>query len=194
MAAGKTVKRALARETLRLMGWKVIGDLPTSGKYIVCGAPHTSNWDFFFFIVVEWLFGVRLRFMAKHTLFRPPAGWILRRMGGIPVNRGTHHDFVSYVADEFAKHENLAIVVPAEGTRGRADYWKSGFYFMAKSAGVPIILGTLDFAKKEIDFTQRLIPGESVRDDMDRVRAVYADVQGKHPERVGPIRLRAEDN
>ena len=119
---------------------------------------------------------------------------MLRRMGGIPIDRRMHSDFVSQVAEQFAKHEDLAIVVPAEGTRARADYWKSGFYFMAKSAGVPIVLGALDFAKKEIHFTERLSPGDSVRDDMDRVREVYANIQGKHPERVGPIRLRAEDN
>lgn len=194
MAAAETVKRAIARETLRRMGWKVLGDLPATGRYIVCAAPHTSNWDFFFFLMIEWYFGVQLRFMAKHTLFRPPGGWILRRMGGIPVNRAAQHDFVSHVAHEFSTHTDLAIVVPAEGTRARADYWKSGFYFMAKSAGVPIVLATLDFAKKEICFVERLTPGDSIRDDMERVREVYEGVQGKHPERVGPIRLRAEEN
>jgi len=177
-----------------MMGWKIIGELPQSGKYIVCGAPHTSNWDFFFFLVVEWYFGVKLGFMAKHTVFRPPVGWLLRKMGGIPVDRRSKHDFVAQVTDEFAKHDNLAIVIPAEGTRARADYWKSGFYFMAKGAGVPIILGTLDFAKKEIHFTETLTPSDSIRDDMDKVRKVYEGVTGKHPERVGPIRLRAEEN
>jgi 1-acyl-sn-glycerol-3-phosphate acyltransferase len=194
MGVGKSMRHALARETFRLAGWKVMGDLPASGKYVVCGAPHTSNWDFFIFLAVEWYFGVRLGFMAKHTIFRPPLGWILRGMGGIPIDRRSHHDVVAQVVGEFAKHDNLAIVVPAEGTRARADYWKSGFYFMAKSAGVPIILGTLDFAKREVRFIEKLTPGDSITDDMDKVRKVYAEIQGKFPDRVGPIRLRAEEN
>jgi 1-acyl-sn-glycerol-3-phosphate acyltransferase len=192
VANGETVKAALARVAFRLARWRIVGEFPKLPRYVVCAAPHTSNWDFFFFLMTKWLHGGHVLFFAKHTLFRQPGGWILRALGARPVDRGTSAASVSSVVEDFATHSELVVLVAPEGMLGAADYWKSGFYFMAKSANVPIVCVSLDFETREVRVSEPLTPGGAVRDDMDRIRKIYAGVRALHPSRVGPVRLRAE--
>ena len=131
--------------------------------------------------------------MGKHTLFKPPFGWFMRWMGGVAVDRRANHNVVDQMAKELRERESLILAVPAEGTRKYVDYWKSGFYYIAQQAGVPIILGFLDYEKKVGGFGPALMPSGDIRADMDKIREFYKDIKGKRPEYFGRIRLRAEE-
>jgi len=175
----------LARLFLTLNGWHAEGERPTASRYVLIAAPHTSNWDFAYTLALATVFNMRIRWMGKHTLFRFPFGLVMRRLGGIPIRRGRRNDIVRDIAADFRHHEELALIVPAEGTRSRVDYWRSGFYHIARQAGVPIVLGYLDYARKCGGFGPALTP-------TGLIRAFYADKTGKHPQRFGPVRLKDE--
>ncbi len=182
----------MARLFLRITGWKADGVRPDVPKYVLIAAPHTTNWDFPFTLAFAAVFGIRIRWMGKHTLFRWPFGWFMRAVGGIPIRRERNNDLVRTMADDFGNHEQLALTVPVEGTRSRVEYWKSGFYHIARQAGVPIVPGYLDYARKRGGFGPALMPSGDLKADMDKLRAFYADKIGKFPELFGPVRLREE--
>ena len=135
---------------------------------------------------------MRVSWLGKHTLFRPPLGVLMRSVGGIPVVRHQRGQLVAYAAKLFAERPELVLAVPAEGTRARAEYWKSGFYHIARGAGVPIVCGYLDYARRRGGFGLSFEPTGDVRADMDRVRAFYADKVGLYPACFGPVRLKEE--
>lgn len=137
--------------------------------------------------------GVWPAWVGKHTLFRAPFGWVMRALGGIPVERSAAHHMVEQLASEFAARPSLALAMPPEGTRSLAPHWKSGFYHVATTAHVPIALGYLDYARKEGGIGAPIAASGDLRADMDRIRAFYAGKAGRHPELQGPIRLPAED-
>jgi 1-acyl-sn-glycerol-3-phosphate acyltransferase len=186
------VRKAAARAFLAATGWAPEGERPVPRRYVLIAAPHTSNWDLAYLLALSELFEVRVSWLGKAALFRPPLGWPMRAVGGIPVNRSTRADLVAQVARTFARSSDLALVVPAEGTRGRTEYWKSGFYHMARSARVPIVCGYLDYARKRGGFGAAFEPSGDVARDMDLIRAFYADKVGKYPECFGPVRLADE--
>jgi 1-acyl-sn-glycerol-3-phosphate acyltransferase len=159
---------------------------------VLIAAPHTSNWDLAYLLALAETFDVRISWLGKHTLFRPPLGALMRSVGGIPVVRHQRGQLVAYATKLFAERAELALAVPAEGTRSRAEYWKSGFYHIARSAGVPIVCGYLDYARRRGGFGLSFEPTDDVRADMDRVRAFYADKVGRYPACFGPVRLKEE--
>ncbi len=181
--------RRFARGILRLAGWRVVGDVPRP-KCVLIGAPHTSNWDFPLAILGLWALGVEARWVGKHTLFRRPFGWIMRRLGGIPLDRDRTRHFVREVVGWFEREPALCLVIAPEGTRSRREAWRTGFYWIAHGAGVPIGLGFLDFARKELGVGDVLVPTGDIEADFERLRAFYADKTGKHPEQLSPIRVR----
>ena len=138
--------------------------------------------------------GIWPHWVGKHTLFTPPFGVLARALRGIPVDRRGPSNMVGQLARQFAQRERMVLVMPPEGTRGRAPYWKSGFYRVSLAAGVPVVLSYVDFTTKTAAIGPLFVPSGDVRADMDVVRAFYAGIQGKHPERQGPIRLEAEDD
>jgi len=138
------------------------------------------------------LFELRISWLGKHKLFTPPFGWIMRAMGGVPVVRHKNQNTVSAMADAFTDHENLIVVIPAEGTRRRVEYWKSGFYQIALKAGVPIVPSYLDYSKKQGGFGPALIPTGDIQQDMQYLRDFYAPMKGKFADMFGPVRLREE--
>ena len=190
------MRRLLARFFLYLGGWKQRGEVPPLDKIVAVSAPHTSNWDFFVLLAFGWLRGIKYCWMGKKSLFWGPLGWILRRMGGIAVDRSSRNSLVEQVAQAFRARQRLVLAIPPEGTRGRTDYWKSGFYHIARAAGVPLVLGTLDYANRIGEIGPTIWPTDDVRGDMDRIRAYYADKRhaGKYPDQFGPVRLREEDD
>ena len=188
VALGKLVARAF----LALTGWEPEGQRPVFPRYVLIAAPHTSNWDLAYLLALAAIFDVRVSWLGKHTLFRGPLGWVMRRLGGIPVVRHERGDLVQAAARRFADAEELALVVPAEGTRSRAPCWKSGFYHIARTAGVPIVLGYLDYRRRRGGFGPGLVPTGDLGRDMDEIRKFYADKTGRHPEHFGPVRLREE--
>jgi 1-acyl-sn-glycerol-3-phosphate acyltransferase len=139
-------------------------------------------------------YDLRVSWLAKQSLFTPPLGWLMRALGGIPVARHVRQNMVSEMVDAFHRNEQLALVIPTEGTRDRADYWKSGFYHIARTAEVPIVPCFLDYSRRRGGFGEGLVPGPDVRADMNYFRDFYADKVGLHPEQSGPVRLREEES
>jgi 1-acyl-sn-glycerol-3-phosphate acyltransferase len=186
------VRKLLARGWLRLTGWAPEGERPAAARFVLIAAPHTSNWDLVYLLALAEVYALRVSWMGKHTLFRPPFGALFRALGGIPIRRDERADRVGAMAKEFAEHERFALVVPSEATRGWAPYWKSGFYHIARRAEVPIVMGFLDYRRRRGGFGPALLASGDVRRDMDAIRAFYADKVGKYPECFGPVRLREE--
>jgi len=188
----RPVRRFLARVFLGMTGWKPDGVRPEAKKFVLIAAPHTSNWDFPYLLAFAAYFEVEISWLGKHTFFRWPLGPIARALGGIPVRRHKREDLVTAMARTFDDHEELGLTVPAEGTRRHVEYWKSGFYHIARTADVPIVMSYLDYAKKTGGFGPAFYPSGDVRKDMDTIRAFYAGRQGKYPELFGHVRLREE--
>ena len=186
------MRRRIVGLLLRITGWTVDGAFPPVPKLVVIGAPHTTNWDFIAFLAAKWYHDVRLSFMGKASLFRPPFGWLMRRLGGIPIERDESHSVVAAMADRFAATDHLWLVVAPEGTRGRQETWRSGFYRIAEAASVPILLAGVDFAQRRVVIGPTVQPSGDINADMDVIRAFYGDMSGKHPESASVIRLDAE--
>jgi 1-acyl-sn-glycerol-3-phosphate acyltransferase len=186
------VRRGLARAFLRLTGWQPEGERPSAPRFVLIAAPHTSNWDLAYLLAFAEVYDLRISWMAKHTIFRGPAGWLFRLLGGIPIRRSERADRVSSMAKEFAERERFALVVPSEATRGWAPYWKSGFYHIARRAEVPIVMGFLDYRRRRGGFGPLLRVTGDVTHDMDQIRSFYADKTGKYPAQFGPVKLREE--
>lgn len=190
-------KRGLAARFAHLalasVGWEIVGDAPKETKYVLIAAPHTSNWDLVLMLLCGMEYGVWPSWVGKHTLFKPPLGGFFRALGGIAIDRRSPHNMVEQLAERFRKSEHLVLAVPPEGTRGHAEHWKSGFYYIAKTGDVPICLGYLDFKKKRGGLGPMLKPSGDVKADMDFIRAFYADKFGRYPDKQGPIKLAAED-
>jgi 1-acyl-sn-glycerol-3-phosphate acyltransferase len=184
--------RLIGRLFLRAFGWRVAGTLPCP-RAVVIAAPHTSNWDLPFMLAVAYALGVKPSWLGKRELFGPPFGWILHLLGGISVDRRAPQGLVGEAVDRFREHDELFLVIPPSGTRARAPYWKSGFYHVARGAGVPIVCAYLDYRARVGGIGLTFVPSTSVGADMDRIRAFYADKQARFPAQVTPVRLREEE-
>ena len=184
---------ALSRWFLKILGWRLIYELPDDEKYMLIVAPHTSNWDFIYGVLAKSAVGLKVNFLGKDSLFNGPLGWWFRALGGIPVKRDQKLNMVEQMVEQFKQRDKLILTMSPEGTRSYLNYWKSGFYHIACGANVPIVMATLNFAEKEIKLGGRFMPeGDAVK-DMDKVRAFYAGIKGKIPQNQGPIRLKIED-
>ena len=189
------MRRAVGRLFLRALGWRAVGEFPRSGceRCVLIAAPHTSNWDLPFMIAFAMAFDLHISWMGKHTLFRGPFGPFMRWLGGIPVRREDRHGKVEEIARWFASRESAVLAIAPEGTRFRATHWKSGFYWIAVRAGVPIVPSYLDFGTRTAGFGPPLVPSGSLASDMDRLRAVYDGKRGLFADAFGPVRLIEED-
>jgi len=184
---------ALGKSVLWSFGWKMEGSPPEPPKYVLIAAPHTSNWDFIFLLAYAWAFGVDVSWLGKREMFRWPFAGLLTKLGGVPVARSSAGNMVDRMAAAFADRDRLALTVPVEGTRGYVDYWKSGFYYIACAANVPIVMSYLDYPNKIGGFGPALMPTGDIRADMETLRAFYAGKLGKHAEWTGRVRVREED-
>jgi len=179
---------------LRSLGWRTRGEFPAGcERCVLIAAPHTSNLDLFFMLAFAMAFELRVHWVGKHTLFRFPFGAIMRALGGIPVDRRSRQDSVAQLAAEFERRERLILVIAPEGTRAQSGHWKSGFYWIARQARVPIVPSFLDWGSKTAGFGPPLAPGGSLRGGMDQLRAVYAGMRGRHTTHLSPVRLAEED-
>src|SRR4051794_15492947 len=138
----------LANIVLKLFGWRAVGSLADQPKCVIVVAPHTSNWDFAVLVLGALALRLKVTWMGKKTLFRPPFGWIMRRLGGLPIDRRMRHNMVDQVIESFRNHNRQVLAIPPEGTRKRAPYWRSGFYYIALGAQVPIAFGFADYRRK----------------------------------------------
>ena len=179
---------------LRLLRWHIEGHLPHVTRAVLIAAPHTSNWDLPFMLAVAGVLGLRLSWLGKRELFRWPFGPIMRRLGGVAVDRRASQNMVQQAVDRFAAADRLLLVVPPSGTRSRAAHWKSGFYHIARGARVPIICTFLDYRRRLGGIGPTVVPSGDVRADMAVIRRFYADVVGRYPDCTTPVRLREEDD
>lgn len=186
-AKGKGVSAWFGRAFLKAFGWEVSGGIPHAKKAVLVAAPHTSNWDLPFALSVAWVLGVRIRWMGKHTIFRFPFGGIMKAMGGIPIDRRASHNAVSAAIELLDKNDELILMIPPEGTRSIAKRWKTGFYYTAVGAKVPIVLGFLDFGKKRGGIGTLLHPTGDIDVDIVEIRRFYDGIMGKHPHLMGEI-------
>ena len=145
-----TLLRAFSRFTLRITGWKVEGALPAhAAKSVLIAAPHTSNWDLPYTLMLAFSLRLRVYWMGKHSLFKAPFGGVMRWLGGIPVDRSQANNLVANSAQAMRDADGpMQLIVPPEGTRGKTRHWKTGFYFIAQQAGVPIVLAFVDYGRK----------------------------------------------
>lgn len=183
----------LAGLALRLGGWTAEGDPPDCPKLVVVAAPHTSLWDGFWLVTFAWWWGQDISWLVKESVLWGPIGTFLRWTGAIGVDRSKPNGVVAKLVEAFDSRERLMICIPPEGTRSLRTHWKSGFYHLAREAGVPICLSILDYAKKRGGYGPTFEVTGDIRADMDLIRAVYANVGGKYPERFTPPRLLEED-
>ncbi len=179
----------ISRVWMWLFGWDVVGQVPPGGKFIVIGAPHTSNWDFPFMLASVYIFRFKVSWMGKNAMFRKPFSGLMRWLGGIAINRDSEHGVVDQIAKQFRDSQQLAVVIAPSGTRKKRDYWKSGFYWIAYAAQVPILCGYLDYVRKTACLGLSFVPSGDIKKDMDRIREFYEGVRGKHPELATRIRL-----
>jgi 1-acyl-sn-glycerol-3-phosphate acyltransferase len=174
--------RGFSRAVLRLQGWEVRGCLPTEAtKAVLIAAPHTSNWDLPYTLMVAFCLNLRIYWLGKASLFRGPFGPVMRWLGGIPVDRSKSNNLVAAAAAAIVAADGpLQLVVPPEGTRGKTRNWKTGFYFIALQARVPIVLAYLDYARKVGGLGPVFVPTGDVEKDMVRIKRFYAGVRGRN--------------
>jgi 1-acyl-sn-glycerol-3-phosphate acyltransferase len=165
----------------RRKGWTVVNANPDLRKCVVIAAPHTSNWDFVYFIGAVETLGIPLSFVGKRQLFRWPVGQAMRDMGGVPVDRSKSNNFVDQMIAEFAKREVFMLTIAPEGTRGAVKKWKTGFYHIAMGARVPLVLGLMDYRKKHVGLVGAIMPTGDYARDMEKIAAFYATATPKHP-------------
>lgn len=190
MSDAMPIRGRLARTMLRLARWRLVGRVPRTG--ILVGAPHTSNWDWIAFLLVAWANERQPQILVKKEFFSGPVGWLLRRTGGIPLDRSNPGDTIRALLAEAESGAPFLLVIAAEGTRSKGEYWKSGFYRIAQQTGLPISLAFIDGESRRVGIGPTFEVTGDVRADMDRIRAFYADKRGVRPENRTEPRLREE--
>ena len=167
----------------RILGWKLVGDFPKYlKKYVVIAAPHTSWKDFPIAILARNSSGEKVNFIGKNSLFKGPFGFIFRSLGGTPVDRSKSSNMVDAIIQIFDNKEEFRLGISPEGTRKKVIKWKTGFYFIAKGAKVPIVMATLDFENKEIKFSEPYDITDDKEKDFKHFHNFFKGVKGKHSE------------
>jgi len=178
-----TLLRWLSVVFLRLTGWQVVGKLPAdAAKSVLIAAPHTSNWDLPYTLMVAFALRLNVYWMGKTSLFKPPFRGLMMWLGGIPVDRGQSNNLVAASSAAIIQAAGpLQLIVPPEGTRSGTRYWKTGFYYIAAGAGVPIVMAYLDYDKKIGGLGPVFQTTGDIAADMLAIKAFYAGVKGKNP-------------
>lgn len=165
------------------LGWKKDVTVSHPKKFIICLAPHTSNWDFIIGLLFSRAEGLKSNFLMKKEWFFWPLGPIFRKLGGVPVWRSKHTSMTDNLAETARKRDTFGLCITPEGTRSLNPEWKKGFYFIALKAGIPILLYGVDYEKKLIQCTKVIIPSGDVEKDMKEIKLYFKDFKGKKPEK-----------
>jgi 1-acyl-sn-glycerol-3-phosphate acyltransferase len=174
----------LAKLIMGLLGWHVDGMLPELPKYVLIGAPHTSNWDFLLFLGLIFTLRASVRFMGKAELFRPPHGPFFYYCGGIPVDRKKSTGLVEQMVDACNRADEFKLTIAPEGTRHYVTDWKRGFYHIAKSAGIPIVMVQVDGKHKTVHILKDVFhPTDDIEADMKAIKGIFEGVVGIKPRR-----------
>lgn len=177
----------LAKFLFRISGWNIEGKLPESPKAVFIAAPHTSYWDGPLMVTGGCLFDVRFNWMVKDAAMFFPLGIIVRYFGGIAIDRSKRNNVVSQSIDEFRKRDAMLLSVAPEGTRGKTHHWKTGFYRIAQGAGVPLVFGYVDYARKVVGIGPTYYPTGDLEADFKVFDDFYSKVTPRHPELRGIV-------
>jgi 1-acyl-sn-glycerol-3-phosphate acyltransferase len=162
-------------------GWTEVNANPGLRKCVIIAAPHTSNWDFIYYIGAIETLGLNVRFAGKKSLFRWPFGKPMVELGGVPVDRSKSNNFVDAMVAQFNANDDFMLTIAPEGTRGKVKKWKTGFYHIAVQAGVPLVIGMMDYEKKQVGLTGAIWPTGDYAKDMEKVLAFYGNVTPRNP-------------
>ena len=173
-------RRRICRAVLRLCGWSFVGTFPDVPKAVLIAAPHSSWWDGVWGLLLKVGVGADVHFMGKQELFRGPLGNLLRRLGGMPIDRGAAKGVVEQMIDRFRQRDTLWLGIAPEGTRKPVKRWKSGFWHIAHDAGVPIVAAYFNYPDKTIGIGPLFDTSADMEADLARLRAFYAPFRGKH--------------
>ena len=173
----------LAKFIMRMVGWRVDGGLPDLPKFILIGAPHTSNWDFVLFLGVIFSLRANVRFMGKAEIFRSPIGFFFRYCGGVPVDRSKSTGLVDQMVQACRESDHFILTIAPEGTRHQVQEWKRGFYHIAKGAGIPIVMAIVDGKQKTVRVGQVFHPTEDMEADIKVIQGFFAGIVGINPRR-----------
>ncbi|MDP4984957.1 lysophospholipid acyltransferase family protein [Pseudoalteromonas tunicata] len=176
--------RMIGTLILKLTGWTVVGAFPDCSKFVAAVAPHTSNWDFVIAIGVKLKLGIKIQFLGKHSIFVGPLGWLLRRMGGIPVERSAAHGMVEQISARFSQQDALILGIAPEGTRKYSPKWKSGFLHIAKAAQVPVVPMILDYRSKQFVILPAIFIQGDIDTELQNVQDLYVIEMAKYPQQV----------
>ena len=174
------IVRRLLLLLYRSHGWRAEGVVPEPRRFVIIAAPHTSNWDFLYFLGLTGDLGIKAHFMAKTSLFRWPFGNFMRQMGGVPVDRSAAGDMVQQMIAEFAAREDFILTIAPEGTRKTVDAWRTGFYRIAHGAGVPIVCGFMDYGNRRAGLGPVIHPTGDYEKDMAPAFAFYSAMAGRN--------------
>ena len=173
---GGPLSRALGHVALRVLNWRVEGTVPNIPKMVMIAAPHSSNWDFIVGVAAKLGMRLSVKFLGKDALFVFPLGILMRRLGGIPVDRSSRNAMVESIVAEFAQRRQLILVVAPEGTRKRVDRWKTGFYHIAHGAGVPIVTAAFNWGERAIQIGAPFYTTGDVDADLAELQARFSGV------------------
>lgn len=174
--------RFLANLILRLVGWRIEGKLPDIPKYILIGAPHTSNWDFVLFLGAIFHLKANVKFMGKWELFHNPFGWFFYWCGGIPVYRQKPQGLIEQMVDACNKSDKFILTIAPEGTRYKVSEWKMGFYHIAKSAGIPLVMAIVDGKGKALRVGQVYHLTDNMDADLKAIKGYFSEMVGINPQ------------
>jgi len=185
-----------ASMSLKLAGWKFEGEPPAEKKYVALAVPHTSNWDGLLLVGLTQSIGLQMEWMIKDSWMKGPLGSSLKKVGAVGINRNRNTNVVDQMIAQFQSRDEFVLGIPPEGTRSRAEAWKSGFYHIALGAKVPVVPGYLDFGRKRAGLGPAIQLTGNPKEDMDKLRAFYAKMDPKpyDPSKFGPIRLKEESS
>lgn len=189
---GNRLSQVIWKTVLALMGWKAVGQYPKHPKSILLFFPHTSNWDFIFLILSLYTLGIKPNWMGKKELFFWPAKYIFTTLGGISVDRSHSISTVKATLQMFEDRDQILLGIAPEGTRRKSEYWKSGFYHIAKAANVPINFCYLNYKDKIGGVQEGFVPTGDIDKDMEKIRNFFTDFipNAKYPNEVGEIKLK----
>lgn len=173
--------RLISNILMWIAGWRVEGKLPDLPKYLIIGAPHTSNWDFLLFLGVIFRLKANVKYMGKAELFRSPLGWFFYWCGGIPVDRKKSTGLVEQMVEACNKSERFILTIAPEGTRHGVKEWKRGFYHIAKGAGIPIVMAKVDSKKKAMHVGDIYYLTDDIEADMKAIQDRFTGMVGINP-------------
>ena len=181
--------RGLSEFYLRLYRWHVMGQLPDIPKFVIVGAPHTSNWDFVMFLALAFVLKGDLRYMGKKELFYPPYGWFFRWCGGVPVDRSKPHGLVEQTVQAIQESDRFQLVITPEGTRKKVGKWKQGFYHIAKQADIPVVTGFVDSRTKTCGIGPTFTLTDDMETDIKSMQSFFKDKVGINPRLTSELKI-----